>query len=353
LSDQPIRVGVVGAGFWATEMHLPAFQKLSGVRVVGVCAGTKAGAARAADRFSIPFATDDYRELIDRDDVDVIDIVAPNNLHAPVAVAAAAAGKHIICIKPLALNLAEADKMIQAAVAAGVRLFYAENVPFIPAVQRMHSIVEAGGIGDLFRIKACEGIPGPHSDWFLDPARSGGGVLIDMAVHSVAFCRFFAGSAVETVYAESGTFVHGARTTAEDTAVLTLRFANGAIGQCEDSWSLAGAMDSRFELFGTRGRILVDNLHRQPLQVVSETGYTDGGSESVSGGWSFPLPISADLADGHVAMLDHFITCLRTGEESLSEAAFGREVLAVIEAAATSAWTGSRQSLSLATEVAR
>jgi predicted dehydrogenase len=279
--------------------------------------------------------------LVDRDDVDVIDIVAPNSLHAPVAIAAAAAGKHVICIKPLALNLAEADEMIQAAAAAGVRLFYAENVPFIPAVQRMRGIVDAGEIGDLYRIKACEGIPGPHSDWFLDPARSGGGVLIDMAVHSVAFCRFFAGCEVETVYAESGTFVHGTRTNAEDTAVLTLRFADGAIGQCEDSWSLVGAMDSRFELFGTRGRILVDNLHRQPLQMVGETG------------WSFPLPISADIADGHVAMLDHFVTCLRTGEESLSEAAFGREVLAVIEAAVTSARTGSRQTLSLATEVPR
>src|SRR5713226_5953124 len=133
-------------------MHLPAFQKLSGARVVGVCAGTKVSAARAADHFSIPFATDDYRELIDRDDVDVIDIVAPNNLHAPVAITAAAAGKHIICIKPLALNLAEADEMTHAAAGAGVRLFYAENVPFIPAVRRMRSIVEAGGIGDLFRI---------------------------------------------------------------------------------------------------------------------------------------------------------------------------------------------------------
>jgi predicted dehydrogenase len=352
LSDQPIRVGVVGAGFWATEMHLPAFQKLSGVRVVGICAETKGSAERAAARFSIPFASDDYRALIERDDVDVIDIVAPNSLHAPVAIAAAAAGKHVVCIKPLALNLAEADEMIQAAVAAGVRLFYAENVPFIPAVQRMRNIVDSGGIGDLYRIKACEGIPGPHSDWFLDPARSGGGVLIDMAVHSVAFCRHFAGSAVETVYAEAGTFVHGARTNAEDTAVLTLRFADGAIGQCEDSWSLAGAMDSRFELYGTRGRILVDNLHRQPLQVISETGYA-AGSESVPGGWSFPLPISADIADGHVAMLDHFIACLRTGEESLSEAAFGREVLAVIEAAVMSARTGSRQTLSLAAEVAR
>src|SRR5258705_4973512 len=100
-------------------------------------------------------------------------------------------------------------------------------------------------------------------------------------------------------------------------------------------------MVSGFKIYGTRARIFVDTLHRQPLQMVGETG------------WSFPLPISADIADGHVAMLDHFISCLRTGEESLSEAAFGREVLAVIEAAVVSARTGSRQTLSLATEVTR
>lgn len=341
MSSEPVGIGIVGAGFWASEMHVPAFQKIAGARVVGVCAATLESAAKLADRFGVPFATASYRELVEHAEVDVVDIVAPNDMHAPVAIAAAEAGKHVICIKPLALDLDEADRMIAAAATAGVRLFYAENVPFIPAVQRMQSLVVAGEIGEVYRVKACEGIPGPHSSWFLDPARSGGGVLIDMAVHSVAFCRFFAGSAVETVYAETGTFVHGERTAAEDTAVLTLRFANGVIGQCEDSWSLTGAMDSRFEIYGTRGRILVDNLHRQPLQVVSDSG------------WTFPLPISGDIADGHVAMLDHFVECVRTGQRSLSEGSFGREVLAVIDAALASSRSGARQRTSLASEAAQ
>jgi predicted dehydrogenase len=341
MNGEPIGVGIVGAGFWASEMHVPALRKIVGARVVGICAATSESAARLAERFGVSFATDSYRELVEHPEVDVVDVVAPNHLHAPIAIAAAEAGKHVICIKPLALDLDEADRMINAAARAGVRLFYAENVPFIPAVQRMRSLVDAGEIGTVYRVKACEGIPGPHSAWFLDPARSGGGVLIDMAVHSVAFCRFFADSAVETVYAETGTFVHGERTTAEDTAVLTLRFANGVIGQCEDSWSLTGAMDSRFEIYGTRGRILVDNLHRQPLQVVGDSG------------WSFPLPISGDVADGHVAMLEHFIECLRTGDTSLSEGSFGREVLAVIETAVTASRSGARQRVPLATEVAQ
>jgi len=214
-----------------------------------------------------------------------------------------------------------------------VRLFYAENVPFIPAVRRAREVVDAGRVGEVFRVKACEGISAPHTSWFLDPARSGGGATIDMAVHSIAFCRFMTGSEVETVSAEIGTFVHK-DAPVEDTVVMTLRFRNGAIGQCEDSWSLAAAMDSRFEVFGTRGRILIDNLHRQPIQVANERG------------WTFPLPISADIADGHRAMLSHFIDCLRSGQQSESEAEDGRVVLSVVEAAIHSARTGQRQVVS-------
>jgi predicted dehydrogenase len=189
----------------------------------------------------------------------------------------------------------------------------------------------------VFRVKACEGIGAPHADWFFDPARSGGGAMTDMAVHSIEFCRFFACAPVRTVYAETGTFLWSDRTTAEDTAVLTLRFDNGVIGQCEDSWSLAGAMDSRFEIFGTAGRILIDNLHRQPLQVVSESGSSLDGP-----GWSYPLPVPGLLADGHLDMLNHLLECLRTGAPSLAEAAVGVHALAVVQAAAQSAATGRR-----------
>jgi len=335
-----IRGGVVGAGFWATEMHMPALQSLSGVQLVAVASSSGISARSAADRFGIPRSADDYMELLDDPDIDVIDIVAPNDVHAPVAIAAVERGKHVICIKPLALSVVEADQMIAAASNAGVRLFYAENVPFIPAVRRAREVVDAGGVGEVFRVKACEGIGRPHASWFLDPARSGGGATIDMAVHSIAFCRFMTGSEVETVFAEVGTFVHK-DAPVEDTVVMTLRFRNNVIGQCEDSWSLAAAMDSRFEVFGTKGRILIDNLHRQPIQVASDVGYPHIAGDGR--GWTFPLPISGDIADGHRAMLGHFIDCLRSGRKSESEAADGRVVLSVVEAALRSARSGQRE----------
>jgi predicted dehydrogenase len=331
-------VCVVGPGFWAREMHLPAFAAIPGVELVSVVGRDETAARALAERFGAKRWSTDYREAIKAEDVDVVDILAPNFLHAPIAIAAAAAGKHVICIKPLATSLADADAMIAAANKAGVRLLYAENVPFIPAVQEAKRVVESGAIGKVFRVKACEGIGQPHSAWHYDKARAGGGAMIDMAVHSIEFCRAFAGAEFASVYAETGTFVWSEKLAAEDTAVMTLRFANGVIGQCDDSWSLAGAMDSRFEVFGTAGRILIDNLHRQPIQVVS------GAAQSaVAPGWSFPSPLPGAISDGHVAMLTHFIDALRSGAPSKSEAIVGWNALAVIEAATASVASGQRQ----------
>jgi predicted dehydrogenase len=345
---KPLGVSVIGAGFWADQMHLPALQQIPGVRVVSIVAATADSARALAGRYGVPRWSTDIQEAVSAPDVDVVDIVAPPFVHAEAVLAAAGAGKDSICIKPLGRDVAEAEAMLHAVRAAGTRLFYAENVPFIPAVQEARRLVDLGHIGEVFRVKACEGIGRPHSDWFFDPARSGGGVILDMAVHSIEFCRYLAGSPVATVYAEAGTFVWADRTPAEDTAVLTLRFANGVIGQCEDSWSLAGAMDSRFEVFGTQGRILIDNLHRQPVQVMSSTGSSAGAA-----GWSYPLPVPGLVADGHLAMLSHFVDCVRTGRPSVSEGDVGRDVLRVVDAATRSLASGAREKVLPGTETSQ
>jgi predicted dehydrogenase len=331
------RICVVGAGFWATNMHLPAFALIPDAEVVCVVAATEESARAAATRFGIATWSTDLASAIAAPDVDVVDIVAPPFVHAEAVRLAARAGKDAICIKPLGRSVAEARQMIADVNAAGTRLFYAENVPFIPAVQEAKRLVEAGHIGQVFRVKASEGIGHPHADWFFDAERSGGGAVLDMAVHSIEFCRFFAASSVSTVSAETGTFVWNSRTTAEDTAVLTLRFANGVIGLCEDSWSLAGAMDSRFEIIGTEGRIMIDNLYRQPISVVS----TRGSAEAPEG-WSYPLPIPGLVADGHLGMLEHFLHARLEGEPSRSDGPVGLAVLEVVEAALTAARTGER-----------
>ena len=339
-----IYVAVIGAGFWANEMHLPVLKRLPAVKVRAIASRTAAGARATAERFGIPRSTDDYRTLLDDPDIDVVDILTPNYLHSEMTIAAAEAGKHVICIKPLAINMQQVEAMERAITESGVRFFYAENVPFIPALEKAQSVIEEGALGEVFRVKACEGIGMPPNSWAFDPEKSGGGAIIDMAVHSIAFCRWIAGAEAESVYAQAGTFLHRDKTSNGDTAVLVIRFKNGVIGQCEDSWSLAGAMDSRFEVFGTAGRILIDNLHRQPLQVVSEEGYAYWGGPKASGrGWTFPLPLPGDVIDGQYAMLEHFIDCLRHDTRSRSEFADGRAIQSIVDAAYRSLKSGKAE----------
>jgi predicted dehydrogenase len=326
-----VGIAVIGAGFWASQMHLPAFDRIQDARVLWIVAASEQSARALAEKHGVPNWGTDLAAALADPDVDVVDIVAPPDVHRDAVVAAAAAGKHAFCIKPLGRTVAEGEEMLAAVAAAGTRLFYAENVPFIPAVQEAKRRVDAGEIGQVFRVKANEGIGHPHSAWFLDPKRSGGGAILDMAVHSLEFCRFFAEAPVTSVYADGGTFLWGDETSAEDTAVLTVRFGNGVLGQCEDSWSLVGAMDSRFEVFGTRGRILIDNLHRQPIQVVNDEG------------WAYPMPIAGMVADGHLDMLTHFIECVSTGAPSRSEGQVGLDVLRVVEAATRSMTSGKRE----------
>lgn len=342
MSKDRLGVCLVGGGSWARNVQLPALVATPNIEVVCVVANSEASAASLAHQFGLKRWSTDYSEAIKADDVDVVNILTPNYLHAPIAIAAAEAGKHVICIKPIATTVVDADRMIAAAARAGVRLLYAENVPFIPAVREARKQVAQGAIGRVFRVKACEGVSGPHAAWTRDVEKCGGGALIEMGVHSISFCRTLAGADYSTVYAELDTFKWADTITTEDTVVLTLRFENGTIGYCEDSWSLAGASDSRFEVFGTEGRILIDNIHRQPLQVVSSSDQT-----AVQPGWSYPPVLPGAVLDGHINMFAHFFECIRSGAISESEGSVGRDVLAVVEAAYRSAASGRREPVSL------
>ena len=255
-----------------------------------------------------------------------MDICAPNFLHAEVTVEALAQGKDVICIKPLATSLFEAQRMVSEAQRRGRKIFYAENVPFIPALTRLKTMIDEGVYGRIFRAKACEGIGQLHADWFKDPSRSGGGCIIDMAVHGLSFLQWMAGGvqARTGVVAEAGTFVHPQEV--EDTSVILVRFDNGMIGQTEDSWSLVGGFDSRFEIFGTKGHAMVDLLYSHPIRSALGQA-TEGGANALH----FHPVEDHFVKDGHLAMMKHFLACLEngvpcrsTGEDGLRIMELGR-----------------------------
>ena len=330
-----IGVGIVGAGFWSKLVHIPALQLLPGFRLVGIASGHRANAEATARETGIGKTYVDYRQLIDDPDIAVVDIVTPNFLHREIAVAAMAAGKDVIVIKPLALNLAEAGAIMDAAAKYGRKVFYAENVPFTPSLIAFKGLVDQGIYGRLFRTKSMHGVGKPHADWFSDPAKSGGGAIIDMAVHGMAFQNWFAdGAAPVSIHAEAGTFVHDFPV--EDTSILTMRYADGRIAQLEDSWSLPGGFDGRYEVFGTRGHGFLDLLYGHPIRSVLG-GNSEGGSNSIH----YHAVEDHFIKDGHLGMMAHFLDCLTQDIACRSSGADGFLIMQMVDAAYRSLQTGA------------
>ncbi len=267
------KVAIVGAGFIG-EIHLEAYQRfVPDAEVVAVCSRTTAKAEALVRRHGVPASFSDFDHLLSSCACDIVDVCVPNDLHLPVTLAAAAAGKHVICEKPLARTLEEADAMIEACRRAGVKLMYAEELCFAPKYERVPQLVNEGALGRVIQLRQSEKHSGPHSDWFYDVERAGGGVLMDMGCHAFAWFRWMLGGnpSVESVFATMSTQMHGQRTRGEDNVVAIVEFDGGAIGVAEDSWAKPGGMDDRIEVYGTRG-VLVRRSVRRQLRVDLQRG---------------------------------------------------------------------------------
>src|SRR5215470_17472629 len=199
-----VGVGLVGSGFIG-QAHAEAFSSSALASVRAVASRSPDRSAEFAARWGIPAWHTDYRELARRPDVDLVSVAAPNWLHRDIVVAAAEAGKHVVCEKPLARTLREADEMIAACRRAGVKLMYAEEICFAPKYVRAKELADEGALGEVYLVRQTEQHYGPHSDWFWDPEQSGGGVLMDMGCHGIEFARWVLGKpAARTVAADAG-----------------------------------------------------------------------------------------------------------------------------------------------------
>ncbi len=335
-------VGIVGAGYWSRLVQVPAFQAIPGWDIVGIASGRPQSARALADRIGLPEVFEDYKDLIEDDRVEVVNIATPNHLHREIAVRAMAAGKHVICIKPLAHTLRDAEAMLAAAEKYGRRLFYAENVRFTPALQALDELVREGTYGDVFRTKAIHGVGMPHGSWFLDPELSGGGCIIDMAVHGLAFLDWFSQQAeVSSVFARAANFVSPG-SPVEDTSILQLSFADGRLGQTEDSWATPGGFDLRYEVYGSTGHAFVDLMYGHPIRSV-----IGGNAEARASSVRFD-PVDAHfIRDGHRRMMEHFLDVLVDDAPLQSGGLEGFRIMQLVDAAYASVRSGVPQRVSL------
>jgi len=295
MSQPPsLGVGMVGYAFMG-RAHSQAWRTVDRVfdlplrpRLAAICGRDQAAAAAAAGRLGWAAAETDWRALIARDDVQLIDIAAPGRLHAPIAIAALQAGKHVLCEKPLANTLAEAELMAAAADAAfpsGARAMVGFNYRRVPALALARRLVEQGRIGLLRHVRAVY-----LQDWLVDPDspltwrmqadQAGSGALGDLGAHIVDLARFLTGDEIAGVSAVGATFVEerplpggegAGRVTVDDAVVFSARFGSGALGSFEATRYAAGRKNGlRIELNGAAGSLAFD------LERLNELEFYDG-----------------------------------------------------------------------------
>ena len=307
-----IRLGLLGSGFVAT-FYMNGLRDVPNQEVVVNYSQKEENAKSFAKEWKIPKWTTDMTEVTENPEVDLVIIALPNFVHKEAALLACKSGKNVVCTKPLARNAKEAKVMLDAAEKAGVLNGYAETEVFSPAVMKARDIIERGGIGNVFWVRSREAHYGPHSEWFWDPALSGGGALMDMGRHCVAAARYFIGKdvkAVETL-AWGETLVHNIK--CEDNALLMVKFEGKQMGQAEVSWSSRGGLDLRNEVYGSKGVIFTDVTRGTPINVftLESTGYVVEKAE-MDKGWVIPCVDEARTYGYHEEMR-HFVECVQKG----------------------------------------
>jgi predicted dehydrogenase len=256
-----LRVGLVGLGAAAQISHIPALKKIQDLELVALCDRDPEKCTRVAQKFQVPNAYNRFEELLS-DDVDVVDICTPNYLHAPMAVAALEAGKHVFCERPLARSAEEAAGMAKAAKKHERLLMCSVQHRFRPDAQLLRKFLAKGELGDIFFTKAGwlrQRTQWDSDEWRRQKRESGGGVVLDLGFQMLDQALWIMGSPkVESVTAS----LHRSRKgEVEDNAIAFFRLATGATLTLEVTWGLLMEKDFAYvNLFGSGGAALLNPL---------------------------------------------------------------------------------------------
>jgi predicted dehydrogenase len=291
-------------------------------------------ASELAKQWGVPRHTTNLDDAINDPETDVVIVALPNHLHEEAVIAAADAGKAVLCTKPLGRNAEEARRMLEAVERAGVFAGYLEDLCYTPKTLRALEAVGRGTIGKVLWVRSRETHSGPHSDWFWNKELSGGGAIVDLGCHCIEIARNFIGKDIRPVEVVcwGDTQVHPID--AEDHAIGLVQYENGAVGQFEVSWAFRGGMDLRDEVAGTEGTIWLNHWLRTGFEMYTAGGERDYIAEKAeaNSGWLFPVGDEA-VALGYNDMFTDMLDALDNGATPRETFYDGYVVNAIIDAA--------------------
>lgn len=295
-----INVGIIGAGRIGRLHAENLMYRIPQVNLVAVADIYVDAAEKLAAELGVPAAYQDHRPILDDRNIDAVLICSSTDTHARFIEEAAAAGKHIFCEKPIALDLAKIDRALAAVDRAGVKLQIGFNRRFDPNFRRIRQLVADGEIGQphILRITSRDPQPPP-----IEYVKVSGGIFVDMTIHDFDMARYIIGSEVETIYAAAGVMIDPAIGQAGDvdTVLITLHFENGTLGAIDNSRQAVYGYDQRVEVFGSKGMVTCAN-ETPDSTVVSDAAGAHGA-----------LPLFFFLeryTEAFVAEMKAFVDCI-------------------------------------------
>jgi predicted dehydrogenase len=343
MKNGKIRIGLIGAGNICQNAHIPAYLKQKDAELVAVCDLKEDRAKEVAQKYGLKYATKDFNELVAIDEIDAVSICTWNNAHAAAAIAAANAGKHVLCEKPMAMNVQEAEAMVKAARENKITFMMGFVNRFRADSKVIKALANEGKFGDIYYAKAGwlrrRGTP---LGWFTDLSKAGGGPVIDIGVHVIDLTWYFMGkpkpvSVSATTYNKIGDYktkgvgrwvafdTDDLKFETEDSANGIIRFEDGKSMNFEVSWAINGKDTGVYSyIFGDKAGASLN-----PFEIYGEEAHYLMNAAPV-----------VDNEDSFANEIRHFLDCVKEGKEPIATAEDGLLIQKILNGIYDSAKAG-------------